>query len=58
MYVESRQGQGLAVPFQGIKAGEHHFQAGDVLIFKGQWKNVDYWPETKGEEEEMGRERF
>ena len=27
-------------------------------LFKGQWKNVDYWPETKGEEEEMGRERF
>ena len=28
------------------------------MIFKGQWKNVDYWPETKDEGEEMGREHF
>ena len=28
------------------------------MIFKGQWKNVDYWPETKDEGVEMGREHF
>ncbi len=39
------------IPFS---ASGHHFRAGDVLVFKREWKNVDYRPETEEEFQRMG----